>query len=181
MDPDRYLVLAAVGPDRPGLVAEVTHFITERGVNIEDSRMVILGAEFGLLILASASEEKLARLKREVSTLESRAGLTVLTRPTKSPEEHRRAASLPYLVTAEALDNEGIVRAVAHALHELGANIVSLETTAYNAPITGSPLFRLEARIDAPRGITLTHVRRAMEKVAETENIDIDVRGAPPA
>ena len=42
-----YLVLTALGPDRPGLVRELSEFVAERGVNIDDSRMAILGAEFG--------------------------------------------------------------------------------------------------------------------------------------
>jgi glycine cleavage system transcriptional repressor len=56
-------------------------------------------------------------------------------------------------VVAEAFDQEGIVRAVSRALHAARANIVSLETTAYEAPVTGSPLFRMEARIDVPKGL----------------------------
>ena len=32
---ESFLVLSALGPDRPGLVAEVTHYLTERGANVE--------------------------------------------------------------------------------------------------------------------------------------------------
>jgi glycine cleavage system transcriptional repressor len=79
-------------------------------------------------------------------------------------------------VTAEAIDQEGIVRAVARALHGVGVNIVSLETSTYEAPVTGSPLFRLEARIDVPQTTGIAKVRKAMDDVAVAENLDIDVR-----
>jgi glycine cleavage system transcriptional repressor len=108
--------------------------------------------------------------------LETRTKLGVLVRRTKSPEEHRRAAVIPCVVTAEALDHEGIVRAVALAISHLGINIVSLETTAYNAPVTGSPLFRLAAHIDLPQGVSLAQFRRHMDEVAQHENLDVDVR-----
>jgi glycine cleavage system transcriptional repressor len=174
--PETFLVLSALGPDRPGLVAEVTEYLTERGANVEDSRMAVLGGEFGILVLVSGAPERIAAVERDHATLTAGTGLAVMLRRTKSPEEHRRAAVIPCLVTAEAIDQEGIVRAVARALHRVGVNIVSLETTAYEAPVTGSPLFRLEARVDVPQATGIAKVRRAMDEVAEAENLDIDVR-----
>jgi glycine cleavage system transcriptional repressor len=176
MATDSYLVLSALGPDRPGLVAEVTHFITERGGNIEDSRMAVFGAEFGILVLVSGTSDEVSRMAEDARALEAKTGLTVLTRPTKSPSEHRRAPTVPCVVTAEALDHEGFVRSIAGALAQAGVNIVSLETSAYNAPVTGSPLFRLEAQIDVPREVSIAKVRDVMAEVAERQNIDIEVR-----
>ncbi|MBK8256316.1 MAG: transcriptional regulator [Polyangiaceae bacterium] len=173
---EHFLVLSGLGPDRPGLVAEVTEYVSERGGNIEDSRMAVLGAEFGMLLLISGTSEEVAKLERDLPSIGERSGLHFTSRRTKSPEHHRRAATIPCLVTAEALDQEGIVRAVSRALSRVGVNIVSLETTAYEAPVTGSPLFRMEARIDIPSGVTIGKVRKAMDEVAETENLDIDVR-----
>ena len=171
-----FLVLSALGPDRPGLVAEITEYLTERGANVEDSRMAVLGGEFGVLILISGTPGEIDAIEREKAGLAEKTGTELLLRRTKSPEDHRRAASIPCLVTAEALDHEGIVRAVSRALHGAGVNIVSLETSAYQAPVTGSPLFRLEARVDLPAHVTVAKLRKAMDTVAEAENLDIEVR-----
>jgi glycine cleavage system transcriptional repressor len=173
---EHYLVLSALGADRPGLVAEVSDYLGDRGVNVEDSRMAVLGAEFGIQVLVSGTEEALARVVDDRTQLEMKTKLGVLVRRTKSPEEHRRAAVIPCMVTAEALDHEGIVRAVALAISHMGINIVSLETTTYNAPVTGSPLFRLEAQIDLPQGVSIAQFRRQMDEVAQRESLDIDVR-----
>ncbi len=176
MTTETFLVLSALGPDRPGLVAEVTEYLTERGTNIEDSRMAVLGGDFGIILLVSGEADRIAAVEAEHEALSDKTGLSVMLRRTKSPEEHRRAAVVPCLVTAEAIDQEGIVRSVSRALHRVGVNIVSLETTAYEAPVTGSPLFRLEARIDVPQSTGVARVRKAMDEVAEAENLDIDVR-----
>jgi glycine cleavage system transcriptional repressor len=173
---EHHLAISALGPDRPGLVADVTRYLHARGGNIEDSRMAILGGEFGLLILVSGSAAQLASIAGELDELQKVTGLVAHARATKSPEEHRKATVLPCLVTAEALDREGIVRAVAAALHAVGVNIVSLETSSYNAPVSGSPLFRLQARVDVPRGVTIAQVRGALEEVARTEAIDVEVK-----
>jgi glycine cleavage system transcriptional repressor len=171
-----FLVLSAIGPDRPGLVAELTDFLTDRGTNVEDSRMAVLGGDFGILVLLSGDPDRVAAVERDHEALSEKTGLSLMLRRTKSPEEHRRAEVIPCLVTAEAIDQEGIVRAVARALHGASVNIVSLETTAFDAPVTGSPLFRLEARVDVPRAVGVARVRRAMEDVATSENLDVHVR-----
>ncbi|MEP7126107.1 MAG: ACT domain-containing protein [Byssovorax sp.] len=171
-----FLVLSALGPDRPGLVAEITEYLTERGANVEDSRMAVLGGEFGVLILVSGTPAQIETVERERGELAAKTGLELLVRRTKSPEDHRRAASVPCLVTAEALDHEGIVSNVSRALHSAGVNIVSLETSTYQAPVTGSPLFRLEARVDLPPNMTIGKLRKAMDAVIEAEDIDIEVR-----
>jgi glycine cleavage system transcriptional repressor len=174
--PEVFLVLSCLGPDRTGIVAEVTHYLTERGANVEDSRMAVLGGEFGILLLASGPPGAIEAVERETESLTRATGLTVQSRRTKSPESHRRAATIPCVISVDALDHEGIVRAVSRALHGVGVNIVSLETSAYEAPVTGSQLFRMEARVDVPAGVTVTQLRKAMDAVAETENLDIDVR-----
>lgn len=171
-----FLVLSGLGPDRPGLVAEVTEYLTTRGANVEDSRMAVLGGEFGVLVLVSGEPAEIEAIERDRARLGEKTGLELLLRRTKSPEDHRRAASVPCLVTAEALDHEGIVHAVSRALHGAGVNIISLETSAYEAPVTGSPLFRMEARVDLPPMVTVGKLRKAMDVVAEAENLDIEVR-----
>lgn len=174
---DRHFVaLAALGRDRAGLVAEVSAHVSGLGGNVEDSRMAILGAEFGILLLVSGSEDAVAAIEGDLPALSRSTGLEFQARRTGSPEDHRREAGIPCVVTADALDHEGIVRAVADALHRVGANIVSLATEAYAAPVSGSPLFRMEARIDVPPGRTVADVRLSLEEVARSESIDIDAR-----
>jgi len=171
-----FVVLSCLGPDRAGLVAEVTDFLQSRGGNVEDSRMAILGAEFGILLLASGSPDAVAAIEKDLPALQQTTGLSVLARRTKSPEEHRRAPTIPCIVTAEALDHEGIVRAVAQALTLAGVNIVSLESIAYAAPVTGSQLFRMEARVDVPQSLGVSKLRKAMDGVADEHNLDLEVR-----
>ncbi|UQA54613.1 transcriptional regulator [Polyangium aurulentum] len=171
-----FLVLSCLGPDRPGLVAEVTDYVSGHSGNVEDSRMAVLGAEFGILLLVAGTPDEIAAIERDLPSLSEKTGLDIRARRTKAPEEHRRAATIPCIVTAEALDHEGIVRSVTRALAGAGVNIVSLEATAYEAPVTGSPLFRMEARVDLPPGVSVGKVRKAMDAVAEEQNLDIEVK-----
>ncbi|MGQ9759539.1 MAG: ACT domain-containing protein [Candidatus Methanomethylicaceae archaeon] len=49
--PERYLVITAVGPDRPGLIAEISSIISEFGCNIEDMDQVVMKGIFILSML----------------------------------------------------------------------------------------------------------------------------------
>jgi len=57
-----YLVISAIGEDRPGLVSRLTGVIAEHGCNVEDSRMSVLGTEFAVILLLSGEGEAVQRL-----------------------------------------------------------------------------------------------------------------------
>lgn len=166
------LVVMAIGPDRVGLVAQVTGFIRERGGNVEDSRMAVLGSEFGAMVLVSGSEAQIARIEQEKGLL-GRAGLDVILRRTTPLPEGR--STVRAVLVAEALDHEGIVHSVAAAIERLGVSIASLETAAYPAPLSGGPLFRIIAELELPSAIDIEAVRRGLAEVAEAENLDLHV------
>ena len=48
---DSYLVVSALGTDRPGLVEALSETVVESGCNINDSRMAVLGGEFAIIML----------------------------------------------------------------------------------------------------------------------------------
>ena len=57
--PKTHLVVTIVGPDKRGLVAEVTDTISESHANIVESRMMRLGGEFAMMMLLNIQTEKL--------------------------------------------------------------------------------------------------------------------------
>jgi glycine cleavage system transcriptional repressor len=172
---EHFVVLSALAPDRPGLVADLTAYVNDRGGNVEESRMLILGAEFGALVLVSGAEEAVDKVVADVDALRKQTGGDVIVRRTVSPEEHRRGARKPVLITAESFDRVGIVRAIASAIQALGLNIVDLETTAVDAPFTGATLFKIDARVDVPKGTAIAKIRSAMEEVGAREHLDVEV------
>lgn len=66
--PEKYLLITAVGPDRPGLIAEISSVIFEFGCNIEDMDQVVMKSIFILSVLiklAPASDLNALRKKLE--------------------------------------------------------------------------------------------------------------------
>ncbi|MDU7044144.1 MAG: glycine cleavage system transcriptional repressor [Enterobacter roggenkampii] len=50
-----YLVITALGADRPGIVNTITRHVSSCGCNIEDSRLAMLGEEFTFIMLLSGT------------------------------------------------------------------------------------------------------------------------------
>jgi glycine cleavage system transcriptional repressor len=173
-----YLVLTAVGTDRPGIVAELTAAVAERGANVADSRMAILGGEFAVIMLVAVAADHAASLQDELTAVGEGLGLQLLVRETRSPAAHRAGNVRSYQVEVHALDHPGIVHSVTRALRSLGGNVVSLETSAYQASVTGAPLFQMRLAADFPAEITAARLRETLEQVSEAANADIEVRPA---
>jgi len=168
-----YAVLTGVGPDRPGLVDEVSAYLAEREINLEESRMAVLGGEFALILLASGAEAAIADLRKNLSQLGRATGLEFSLKPTRPPSERPAGPALPYRLLAQSLDHPGIVHEITRALHARGVNIESLETHVRPAPVSGAPVFELEARVSVPAETKATRLRAELLEVADQFNLDI--------
>ena len=73
------------------------------------------------------------------------------------------------------MDHPGVVYRLSGILSSLGINIESMETKTYAAPVTGTPIFRLEAEISVPAKLKIDALRDRLEAFAREENLDMSV------
>jgi glycine cleavage system transcriptional repressor len=170
-----YLVLTALGPDRPGLVNEISAMVLAAGANLEDSRMAILGGEFALLVLLSGDADAIAAVESCAADLGPKLGLQLLSKPTSSPQAARDF--LPYKIRVTGVDRPGIVQGVASVLAGRGVNVASLESRLAYAPESGTPMFILEAALQIPSQLGLSELRRELGSACEQENWDFTLEG----
>ena len=172
-----YLVITAVGPDRPGIVSALSSLIHNAGANLEDSRMAVLGGEFALLLLVSGVDAALSTVERRASDSEASLGLRVMSKRTTGPRAPRNV--LPYSIRVSGFDRPGIVQSVASLLAERGVNVASFESRVTNAPLSGTPLFVLEAELEVPSEVTLSALRKELSARCDEENLDfaLEARG----
>jgi glycine cleavage system transcriptional repressor len=166
-----YLVITAIGPDRAGLVSELSSLIHAAGANLEDSRMAVLGGEFALLLLVSGADATLARVEGRVRESEGALGLTLLFKRTTGPRALKNV--LPYSIRVSGFDRPGIVQSVSGVLARRGVNVSALESRVLNAPESGTPLFVLEASLEVPSEVALSELRRELSTRCDEENLDL--------
>jgi glycine cleavage system transcriptional repressor len=165
-----YVVVTAVGPDRPGLVNGLSSLLGEAGGSIEDSRMAILGGEFAVIMLISGSGGAIERICGIGPQVESELGLRCILKET-SPA-HPPSDYLPYRIDVSGADRPGIVEAVTAILAGHGINVASLESRLTYAPFSATPLFVLEAELQVPSKIVLAELRSQIAATCEEENLD---------
>ncbi len=173
-----YIVLTAIGHDRPGLVDEISAFMTAAKINIEDSRMAVLGGEFAVILLASGNADVAERIRGELPALEKSTGLSMQVKPTLAPRERMVVPSMPHRLSATSMDHPGIVHEITRILHKRNINIESMETRVTNAPLSGAPIFRMKCIINVPVGEKLSSLRKELEKLADRMDIDIEIDAA---
>lgn len=72
-------VVTVTGKDKKGIIAKVSGFLAERGVNIEDISQTILGEYFAMIMIADLSEakEELSVLARDCAELGKKIGMSI--------------------------------------------------------------------------------------------------------
>lgn len=172
-----YAVLTASGCDRVGLVDDLSAALFDRGCNIEESRMALLGGEFAIIVLVSGDDATIESLVGDAGAVGSALGMDVSARRT---EPRRLTEGLPYRVESVSFDTPGIVHAITGLLRRRGVNIDDLETETTGAPFTGAPMFRMRATVVIPPGLPVRDLRADLAEVAAEHDLDIMIRPVLP-
>ncbi|MGM0593415.1 MAG: glycine cleavage system protein R [Pseudomonadota bacterium] len=166
----QYLVISALGEDRPGIVKSLTRPVTDLGANILDSRMTILGGEFAILMMVEGSWDAIAKLESQLPQQQERLGLTILTRRTGGQRQEQ--SSLPYSVNVVALDHPGIVSHLAEFFSSRHINIQDLFTDSYHAAHTGTPMFTATMTVNIPGNTAIAALREEFLDFCDSLNLD---------
>lgn len=161
------LAVTAIGTDRPGIVAAVTRVLHDRGGNLEDSAMTILGGHFAIVLLV-ATEDDPDELHGALTAATADLGLTISV---SRADATRQETEPTHLLSVYGADRPGIVAGVTGALAEVGANVIDLETQVIGAPSEPVYAMLIELATDDPEGMT-----RAVSDACATLGVDHTLR-----
>jgi len=172
------LVISAIGSDRPGIVNELSQLIVQNNGNIDDSRMTVLGGEFAIILLISATGNELNSIEQILKQQASSLELSIITKQTSNKalsEKTLDAKKVPYIVEVLAMDNPGIVYKLADFFSSREINIQSLQTDRYPAPHTGTQMFAIEMIIAVPQTIIINDLREDFLDLCDDMNLDASI------
>lgn len=171
-------VLTLTGPDRVGIVDELTGLLLERGGNVETSRMARLGGEFAVLMLVAMPEEHFDGLAKALGPLASQGYKPTLTRAERTYAE-AHPGWRPYRIEVRGADHEGIIHEVAHYLSGRGISIESMDSECSPAPTSGVPLFAMTAEVVVPPDVDVRDWQAGLAAIGGRMNLE--VRATPLA
>jgi len=167
--PDQ-LVISAVGADRAGLVDKLSELVLDSGCNIADSRMMVLGGEFAVLLLVSGNWNNITKLEGQTAAMEKALGMQITAKRTQP--KPRSGDVMPYAVDVVALDHPGIVHNLAAFFAGREINIQDLSTTTYAAAHTGTPMFSVHIILDVPANTHIASLREEFLDFCDRLNLD---------
>ena len=164
------LVITALGEDRPGIVDELSKVLGEQQLNIEDSRMTVLGGEFAILMLVSGASNSIDAFMEQVPELEGILRMKLLVKLTRKKPEIKKLA--PYVVEVVSIDHLGIVQDIARFFATRNINIIDLDTSHYAAAHTGTPMFALHMTVEIPSEQPIAKLRDEFISMCDELNLD---------
>lgn len=119
-----YLVITALGADRPGIVNAITHHVSRCGCNIEDSRLAMFGEEFTFIMLLSGSWNAIAQIE---STLPLKgAELDLLTVMKRTNAQLNPPAPATVRIQVEVTDSPRIIERFTALFDSFNINVAEL-------------------------------------------------------
>ena len=165
-----YLVISALGKDRPGIVDKLSRTILDEGCNIADSRMTVLGGEFAIMLLVEGNWNTLTKLEDTVPDLEKKLDLTIIAK--RTGEKKSGGKMLPYGVEVVALDHPGIVHNLASFFSKQNINIEDMSTSSYAAAHTGTQMFSVQMTVGIPSDVHIATLRDEFMEFCDGLNLD---------
>lgn len=181
MDVGRF-ALSAIGRDRPGIVAGVSEALLRHGVNIEDSRMAILGGHFTMMLVVSAPDDAdVTALRDDLQGAADELELGAITLEATTVEADADRPTASHVVSVYGADHPGIVHAVTSLLAGHGVNVVDVATHLV-AEEGSDPLYAMMMEVALPATLDADELAAALRETAEREQLEASVRerGAEP-
>jgi len=76
---EKRIAVTAIGPDRAGLIRDLSGIVTEAAGNILESRMIALGSEFAILMLVGGNWASIAKIRERLEAACQEGGTTFFT------------------------------------------------------------------------------------------------------
>ncbi|WP_432941170.1 glycine cleavage system protein R [Kribbella sp. CA-253562] len=158
------LAVTVIGPDRPGIIADVTEALAQVGVNLEDSTMTLLRGHFAMMIVCTGPFGPVKE------ALEPLRGELVITVREMTPENAHAPLGAPYILSVHGADRPGIVAAVTRMIATAGGTVTDLTTR-----LSGE-LYVMTAEVELPPSAELPMLMRALEITAEELGVGVSLR-----
>ncbi len=166
------LVVTVIGPDRPGIVNELSDVAQRCGASWAASRMANLVGQFAGMVHLEVPANRADELARELGALESPRLHVVIAR-----SDAAASAGTVRRVRLELVghDRPGIVRDLSGALAQRGVSIEELETQVGSAAMSGESLFKVKAVLAVPASLPDAELRRGLEALANEMMVDVEL------
>jgi len=145
-----YLVITALGADRPGTVNTITRHVSSCGCNIEDSRLAMLGEEFTFIMLLSGSWNAITLIESTLPLKGAELDLLIVMKRTTGQE--RPPMPVTVWVQVEVVDSPHLIERFTDLFDSHQMNIAELVSRTKPAQDGLAPQLHIQITAHSPGG-----------------------------
>lgn len=159
--PHHYLVITALGADRPGIVNTITRHVSSCGCNIEDSRLAMLGEEFTFIMLLSGSWNAITLIESTLPLKGAELDLLIVMKRTAAQD--RPAMPATVWVQVEVADSPHLIERFTDLFDTHHMNIAELVSRTQPAQDNTPPQLYIQITAHSPASEDAAIIERAFK------------------
>jgi glycine cleavage system transcriptional repressor len=162
------LAIAAIGRDRPGIVAAVSRVLYDLGCNVEDSSMTLLRGNFSMMLVIACPDELTVDGAREA--LRPACDDMGLVFSVLEVDDRASVPEPTHILTVYGGDRPGILYRTCGLLADEDVNITDL-----NSRLVGEaqPVYALILELEIPERIDVGHLEQRLRALAADIGVDV--------
>lgn len=165
-----YLVVSALGENRPGLISELSRVISECDCSIINSRMTVLGNELAVILMVQGNWSTLAKLELQWKRLEPSLNMMIFSK--RTGERKHQGDVLPYAVEVVSINHSSIVFGLSNFFANHSVNIEDLTIYSYQTSHSGTPMFSINLVVGIPADLHIASLREEFMDFCDELNLD---------
>jgi len=158
-----YLVITALGVDRPGIVNTITRHVSSCECNIEDSRLAMLGDEFTFIMLLSGSWNAITLIESTLPLKGAELELLIVMKRTNAKAQ--RAMPATVWVQVEVADSPHIIERFTDLFDSHQMNIAELVSRIQPAEEGRPSLLYIQITAHSPASQDASFIEQAFNKL----------------
>ncbi len=163
------IAFTVIGPDRPGIIAELSEIISAKGGNWLVSHMANLAGQFAGIVEIEVKDNQFNALHEALKADVASDITIVITDSASEPDCSSRTVGFEIV----GKDHVGIVHDITARVASCGGSIEVMETELFSASMSGEEMFKAELHIRLPENVSVADMETALEKVSQDLMMDL--------
>ncbi|MGL4476472.1 MAG: glycine cleavage system protein R [Shewanella sp.] len=167
-----YLVVTAMGADRPGLVSKLSRLAADCDCDIIDSRMALFGNEFTLIMMMAGSWGAITKIESSLPELSVQLDLLTIMKRTSKHIPQNYVSRIE--VNFQGKDERGSIKRITEFLAERGLDIASLRSCSDSD--TGNVTQKMSLAINIPEKVELDKLESQLQLLAQEMSLTLTIK-----
>lgn len=163
-----FLVITALGADRPGIVNTITRHVSSCGCNIEDSRLAMLGEEFTFIMLLSGSWNAITLIESTLPLKGAELDLLIVMKRTAA--RPRPAMPATVWVQVEVPDSPHLIERFTALFDTFQMNIAELVSRTQPGDATRAAQLFIQITAHSPASQDASNIDQAFKALCTELN-----------